>query len=291
MPTVEENRHTWSHYGWERRGEEWSEAWGGHEAQWWGTVFPRLRPFLPAGTVLEIAPGFGRWTHYLAALCRRLVLVDLEPRCIEACRLRFADLDHLEYHVNDGISLSMVADGSIDFAFSFDSLVHVEAETIAAYLGQLATKLAPDGVGFFHHSNLGAFRDPDSGELLFANEHWRATSMSAARFDALCTSAGLCCAAQEIVNWGGSELIDCFSVFTRAGSRWARAEKLRRVNPAFMAEADAVRQRAAHYGSLTAASEEAPDLLALASAAWRPAAATRHGGPLRRLLRRVRRGQ
>ena len=43
------------------------------------------------------------------------------------------------------------------FVFSFDSLVYAENDVIAAYLSQLARKLSPDGVGFIHHSNIGAY--------------------------------------------------------------------------------------------------------------------------------------
>ena len=56
----------------------------------------------------------------------------------------------------------MVEDGSIDFVFSFDSLVHVEADVLDAYLDQLARKLTPDGVGFIHHSNMGRALRPAS---------------------------------------------------------------------------------------------------------------------------------
>ena len=52
----------------------------------------------------------------------------------------------------------MVADRSVDFAFSFDSLVHADAEVLDAYAAELARTLAPDGVAFIHHSNLGAYR-------------------------------------------------------------------------------------------------------------------------------------
>ncbi len=38
-------------------GDDWSESWGGVEAQWYGSVLPRVRPFLPAGTVLESFSG------------------------------------------------------------------------------------------------------------------------------------------------------------------------------------------------------------------------------------------
>jgi hypothetical protein len=52
----------------------------------------------------------------------------------------------------------MIPDQWIDFAFSFDSLVHVEADFIESYLQQLACKLTKEGVGFIHHYNLGQYR-------------------------------------------------------------------------------------------------------------------------------------
>src|SRR6266478_5857216 len=107
-------------YDWKQAGEEWSEPWGASEAQWNGTIFPRIRDCVPTGTILEIAPGFGRWTHFLKDLCQQLVVVDLSTKCIEACQARFADCTHITYHVNDGKSLAMIADESIDFVFSFD---------------------------------------------------------------------------------------------------------------------------------------------------------------------------
>src|SRR5262252_3849013 len=125
MPTVEANRQHWdADYDWTAGGDEWSAPWGCAEMQWYVSILPRLHPFVPAETILEIAPGFGRWTAYLRQLCRRMVVVDLSARCIEACKARFADSAHIEYHVNDGTSLAMVRDESVDLAFSFDSLVH-----------------------------------------------------------------------------------------------------------------------------------------------------------------------
>src|SRR5438045_2205763 len=118
MPTIEENLAGWSGYEWKESGDEWSRAWGGSSYLWWCTIFPRIHPFLPAASVLELAPGFGRCTHFLKNFSGHLTLVDLVPRCIERCRERFAADTHLEFHLNDGRSLGMIADSSIDFIFS-----------------------------------------------------------------------------------------------------------------------------------------------------------------------------
>lgn len=233
MPSIAENRKAWSSYDWSQKGDEWSQAWGGSDFLWWGTILPRIRSFVPTGVILEIAPGYGRCSHYLREFCRQLILVDLNQNCIEACRQRFADDYRLSYHVNDGRSLTMIPDGSVDFVFSFDSLVHAEADVMQSYLTDLARKLKPDGWGFIHHSNIGRFVDPDTGQLPFANDSWRATSMTAEQFVADCRRAELYCPKQEIINWGGSQLTDCFSIIAREPALSTDVTE----NDQFMAEA------------------------------------------------------
>jgi 2-polyprenyl-3-methyl-5-hydroxy-6-metoxy-1,4-benzoquinol methylase len=253
MPTLDENARNWStEWDWSQQGHEWSRWWGDTPALWHGVLLPRLHAFLPAPTILEIAPGYGRWTNYLHEHCERLVAVDLTDRCIEHCRNRFATASNITFHVNDGRSLEMVEDGSVDFAFSFDSLVHAEPDVIGSYLEQLATKLAPDGIGFIHHSNAGALkpfaalsrRVPDRLFGSFVRRGiavnlsaWRDEGMTAAMFRRQSESAGLACVTQELVSWEhGGYLIDSFSYFTRRGSRWDRRTRIIR-NPLFVAEA------------------------------------------------------
>jgi SAM-dependent methyltransferase len=232
MPTLDWNSSIWDGtYNWPEAGEEWSEAWGGSESLWYGSILTRIGRYLPAPVVLEIAPGYGRWTRFLLKNCARLIGIDLSEACVNFCRKRFSEYPNAEFHANDGRSLSKVEDGSVDFVFSFDSLVHVEAEIIEAYVLQIAHKLNPQGIGFIHHSNLGACA-PDT-----PNGHMRARSMTADKFLQFCDSAGLVCISREIINWGQPEVIDCLSMFTPANSIWARLS-CRLENPRFMLEAE-----------------------------------------------------
>ena len=252
MANIETNEAVWESWDWSQRGDEWSGWWGGTEAMWYGALLPRIHSFVPTGTILEIAPGHGRWTQYLKDVCDELVLVDLAPRCIEYCRQRFADSDHITYHVNDGRSLAMVEDHSVDFAFSFDSLVHVEADAIEGYLGELARTLRPDGIGFLHHSNIREYRlltrlarrmpSRSLGPLvarglLIDVPAWRAESMSADLFAEQSVRAGLACITQERISWEhGPYLTDAISVVTPEDSPRARSRRSMR-NPFFALEA------------------------------------------------------
>lgn len=254
MPTITENKTMWERtYNWGSAGDEWSKNWGSPDSQWYHTILPRIYQWLPAETVLEIGPGFGRWTQFLTAACHKLILVDLSQSCINACRERFSEHAHITYHVNDGRSLDFVPPHSVDFVFSFDSLVHAESDAIEGYLRDIQLILRPHGVAFLHHSNLGEYADylrrvqalpyrlvrPLARFQLVETleQQWRAKSMSASQFARMADDASLQCISQEIINWQSQRLIDCISVVTPYGSRWERADTVLR-NPHFMREAD-----------------------------------------------------
>ena len=104
MPSISENQFIWDYsYEWPEGGNEWSQPWGSAHMQWHGSILPRISAFLPARTIVEIAPGYGRWTVFLKDLCDHLILVDISERCIEECRRRFSNCTHISYFVNDGI--------------------------------------------------------------------------------------------------------------------------------------------------------------------------------------------
>jgi hypothetical protein len=241
-------------YEWIAAGEEWSEPWGGSAPQWFGSILPRIHACLPAETIIEIASGFGRWSNYLKDHCRQLHLVDPAADCIDACRSRFAGDPRISCHVNDGRSLGMIANSSIDFVFSFDSLVHVKREILEAYLAQLSEKLTKEGRGFIHHSNLGEYasslarraRKAVSRKDFVGSDHQRDPEMTAELFRALCERNGLKCLSQELLNWRGRRLIDCFSTIARKDSKWQAVSAPFR-NPDFMLEAQLIRRRSQFY--------------------------------------------
>jgi SAM-dependent methyltransferase len=272
MPELEWNKSTWDgSYDWKKAGEEWSEAWGGSDMQWFGAILPRIHHFVPARRILELAPGYGRWTRFLLGLCAQLDVVDLSQECIDACKERFRDCGHIRYWVNDGRSLDMIADASVDFCFCFDSFVHCEAEIVESYVRQLALKLSPNGVAFIHHSNLGMFpqlgkRPPLKGrkralmQRLFGtgplsrmgflddNVGCRALSMTAEKMRSIAAAHRLRCLSQELVNWGTQRPIDCFSTLVLADSTWPDEELVIR-NVDFMDEAAQIRRLSSLYGA------------------------------------------
>jgi len=261
MATIEENKKVWDgRYDWKEGGDEWSVAWGGPSMQWYGSVLPRIRAHVPARRILEIACGYGRWTRYLKELCESLVVVDLSEECVRACQKRFAASTNIEYHVNDGRSLEMLPDASVDFVFSMDSLVHANDSVMTAYLGQLRRVLTDDGVAFLHHSNLGEYRAPCStirgtpglesilSRLGIVTLHWRDLGVDAGKVEGWAEASGLRCIGQELVPWGTKFLlIDCFSTIVTDRSPLVRKNRVFR-NWSFMREVRNLSRLSRLYG-------------------------------------------
>lgn len=246
MPDLAWNKKCWDgNYDWTGRGEEWSQAWGGSEAQWFGCLYPRLHRFLPAGNLLEIAPGFGRWTRYLIEYVQgQYTGIDLSQACIDYCKERFSEFNNTTFLTNDGLSLDRIQDGLFDLVFSFDSLVHAKLDVHQAYIPQILAKLNKNGVAFIHHSNWAK-----SGSTK-KNTHHRAEDVSAAAYAKVVQNAGGHVMLQECLNWGTEEMIDAFTVFCRA-DRDVLPETLLIENGDFMREANIIRDVQSGYTKIS----------------------------------------
>lgn len=235
MPDLEENIAYWNkQFHWRYGGDEWSDWWGGPHAEWETTIFPRVAEYLPASRLVEIAPGFGRWTEFLRDYADELVGIDVAKRCVKACRRRFRGDRRLKFVVNDGRTLPKVPAHAADLVFSFDSLVHVEWDVMQSYVGELARVLREDGVAFLHHSNMGAYSAEEVGRKI---PHWRSGSVSADGVALAAEPLGLSCFKQELLSWGNDHgfLSDAFTWVARSGSLHDRAREVI-VNDAFMQE-------------------------------------------------------
>ena len=102
------------------------------------TIYPRIHHVLPTWSILEIAPGMGRWTSYLLNFCSKYVGVDVAEISINECRRKFSPLPgRPQFFVGDGLHFPQLPDETIDFVFSFDSLVHAEIECITSYISEI----------------------------------------------------------------------------------------------------------------------------------------------------------
>ena len=151
-----------------------------------GKVVKRhLRPYVtPDSVVMEIGPGGGRFTQFLVD-ARELVLVDLNKQFFRYLRKRFRKQRRkLTFYETSGYELEDIDDGSIDFVFSFGTFVHIDAEDIDEYLGEISRVLRSGATGTIHYA------DRDKPFLHTVPDYGGFSDMNAPRMEALLAGRG-----------------------------------------------------------------------------------------------------
>lgn len=234
-------------FDWRRVQAAWGEPWGGTDMQWFGTILPRIHAFLPARSILEIGPGYGRLSSYLRQHCERLVLADMAPNAVDACRSLFAGDPGVSVIQTDGMSVPGLEGEQFDLVFSVFSLVHADASTMQGYVKDLASQLSPHGVAFLHHSNAGTCVSGDPERDAELNDY-RSIFTTAETVQEAAAHADLSCCGQEVFGWEtGEALTDCFSIIVHRYSKWDHFYRRIR-NPHFVREASRWSQLATLYG-------------------------------------------
>jgi SAM-dependent methyltransferase len=190
--SVEANRRRWNEWDWSTLGEEWTES-----DDWkQGLVEDVMLRVVPAGgTVVEIGPGAGRWSVFLASYCARLIAVDVARAPLDAVAERMAGVDSVECVLSDGASLTGIGNATADAVWSFDVFVHIAPADQAAYLAEIARVLRDGGVAAIHHA------DGRNRGALPSRRGWRAP-MTGALFAALAQERGLD-VEEQIRDWSG----------------------------------------------------------------------------------------
>ena len=209
--STSENRRRWNEWDWSSRGEEWNES-----AEWKAALVDDvlLRVIPEGGTVVEIGPGAGRWSVFLAPRAERLIVVDVAQKALDAVADRLGDARNVEYVLSNGTSLTGVQDGTVDAVWSFDVFVHIRPRDQEGYLAEVARVLRPGGVAAIHHS------DGRNRGRVPSREGWRAP-MTVTLFAAVAREHGLE-VDRHIREWGGGRhgldpFHDAITVLRRPG--------------------------------------------------------------------------
>ena len=195
---------------WLLGGHEWSKSFGTTENLWNNEIFDKIKEFR-GKKILEIAPGFGRITQFLSILAGELIVVDLNPICIEKTKSK---LKHhvLAYFVNDGKSIPKVRDNSQDLVFSFDSFVHMHANVTEEYVKEISRILKPGGQAFIHHSWLYGGSDESTHNVAGRS------NMSPEQFKTFVENNNMEIVSQNVIQFEPLELwngTDCISIFRK----------------------------------------------------------------------------
>jgi SAM-dependent methyltransferase len=199
--STEANYRMWQYHNWQEH--EWSPS-----IQWEQDTFSYFvgKYVKKFDTVLEIAPGNGRWTHYLLQIANELIAVDLIDKAIEMCKERFAGADNLFLYKNDGRTLPMVRSNCIDFVWSHDSFVHMSPDIVRDYIKEFSRVMKKGAIAIIHH---GVSNDKTG---------WRST-LTQEMFDSFLTEFGLT-KIETVYTWGDNQQYhfthdDSFDVFTK----------------------------------------------------------------------------
>lgn len=171
--------------------------------------------------VVDLAIGHGRNTEFLRRYSKKVVGIEINQECLDACAERFRDAENVHLHKTNGASLQGIEDGSASLIYCFDAMVHFEPDVVESYVSDFARALKPGGHGFIHHSNwTGGY-----GQDFRTQPHWR-NYMSADIFKDLVREYGLVMLKQMIIGWDESipaarrdknycANLDCISVFQK----------------------------------------------------------------------------
>lgn len=215
----------WNKDFWDRQfnwnlsqGNEWSDLWGSPYSQWNITIYPRIFSFLPAGSILEVGQGFGRWTNFLLPYAKESYRgIEMSEKSTAACKRQYSDMDgDIEFYLNDGLSLDAVDDRKYDFIFSFDSLVHAGMNVFESYIPKMLDSLLSDnGVVFIHHSNLhGAMQQGLVTEKQASGYYLDRTTSGELLLDLIEKNNGRVL-VQEKFSFLGLALSTCFTIFCK----------------------------------------------------------------------------
>jgi len=193
---------------WINDGHEWSIPFSTTENLWNKEIFEYIKDFR-GKKILEIAPGFGRITQFLSILASQLIVIDLNPLCIEKTKQK---LGHhvLAYFTNDGKSLTNIRNNSQDLVFSFDSFILMNANVIEEYVKEIFRVLKPGGQAFIHHSWLYG-----GSEYSFENTGGR-SNMSPEQFKEFVENNNMRIISQTPIqfnpshSWNGLDIISIF---------------------------------------------------------------------------------
>ncbi len=112
------------------------------------------------GLALDYGCGVGRLSRALAARFRSVIGVDFSESMLSEAARANAGVPNLRFERNDGRSLAMVPDGTVDFVYSVIALQHSPPEAQRAVLREFARVLAPGGIAVFQTPSR-----PDTGTL------------------------------------------------------------------------------------------------------------------------------
>ncbi len=179
-----------------------------------------INPWLPDlndKVVVEIACGHGRIANQVIQKfsSMHMILVDINPDNIDFCTKRFSDVPGGEdksifsFINNNGVDLQDIKDHSVDFVYSFDSMVHFNFVLMKSYIDEVRRILKDGARAFIHFSNYGGV----DGASEITGPGIRGSMTNDAMLHLLPSTYKII--HNEVIDWGGVKDLDAIIVFEK----------------------------------------------------------------------------
>lgn len=179
----------------------------------WDNTHPFRRFFdqLTAGTVIELACGYGRHAEHSAPIVKSLTLIDVIERNLTFCRERLKHLSNIEYKLGTGATFPDISASSVDSIYCYDAMVHFSPDIVESYLKDTSRVLKRGGRALYHHSNYVLGKDT----IWSQNPHAR-NYMTSDMFNDMARKYDLRLIDQAVIPWGGVADLDCISLIEKS---------------------------------------------------------------------------
>lgn len=96
--------------------------------------------------ILDVACGIGRRAKFISSSVKQYIGVDFSDNMIALARERYKDRHNVSFFHNDGKTLDMITDNTIDIAICELAFQHMKKKTIKSYINEVYRVLKPGGV-------------------------------------------------------------------------------------------------------------------------------------------------
>jgi len=120
--------------------------------------------------VLEIGCGSGKWMKAVSPLVGEMYGVDISPEAIKIAAKNLEGCGNITLSFNDGETLNVYDDNTIDLVYSFWTFQHIPRETTLSYLREIRRVLKKDGLLLFQ---VESYYDPEKnmGDVDYLHEN------------------------------------------------------------------------------------------------------------------------
>jgi SAM-dependent methyltransferase len=196
----------WENSPYYERAEKWTYLFW--DAQ---TPFRRLFDQLDLTSVLELACGHGRHAERCAPLAVSLTLMDIFEKNVQACRMRLAAHENVNYVLGSGAGFAPVPEHSLTAIYCYDAMVHFSEVIAAAYLEDSRRVLRSGGMeALYHHSN---FAGP--GAEHYGRNPAARNVMTQDLFSSLAGQSDLEVVESHAIDWAGHKKLDAVTLVSK----------------------------------------------------------------------------